>query len=203
MEKQTVQAEVREGRGKGPARQLRMKGQIPAVLYGQGLESTAVTVDPTELAKALTTPWRRNALIDLTVGADTHSVLVRDLQVHPVTRAIRHADFYKVGADQKVKYKVPLKTDGRAAGVAMGGSLNVLYRSLPVQCTPDKVPAAITVDVRGLEMLDSVKVSELKLEDGVEVLMPADRICVFCEAEKKRGKKDDKAEEEAAAAPAS
>lgn len=200
MDKQTLQAEVREGRGKGPARQLRMGGKIPAVLYGQGVDSVALSVDPTELTKALKTLWRRNVLIDLKVGDDSHNVVVRDLQVHPISREVRHADFYKVGDDQKVKYKVPLKTSGRAAGVAMGGSLNVMYRTLPVQCTPDKVPAAITVDVRELEMLDSVKVSELSLEDGVEVLMAPERICVFCEAEKKRGKKGEEEEktEEAA-----
>src|SRR3954467_369071 len=99
MEKQTLPAEVRTLRGKGPARQLRMKGQIPAVLYGAGGETEVISVDPLALTKALTTPYRRNQFIELDIGGKTQYATVKDLDVHPVTRAIRHADFIRVSLD--------------------------------------------------------------------------------------------------------
>src|SRR5690606_11295965 len=121
MEKQTLPAEVRTGRGKGPARQLRLKGQIPAELYGPGGDTEAISVDPTLLTKVLSTPYRRNQLIELDIGGKQQLATVKDLDVHPLTRAIRHADFYRVALDRPSVYEVSLRTVGRAKGVVKGG----------------------------------------------------------------------------------
>ena len=93
MEKQTLPAEVRTGRGTGPARQLRMKGKIPAVLYGPGGETIALTVDPVALVKTLTTPFRRNQLLEIDIAGQKQFATVKELDVHPLTRAVRHVDF--------------------------------------------------------------------------------------------------------------
>src|SRR6185503_9393702 len=100
MEKQTLPAEVRNLRGKGPARQLRMQGKIPAVLYGPGGDTVALSVDPSALVKVLTTPFRRNQLLELDVGGQKQLATIKDLDIHPVSRAVRHADFYRVALDK-------------------------------------------------------------------------------------------------------
>jgi large subunit ribosomal protein L25 len=184
MEKQTLSAEVRTSRGKGPARQLRFKGKIPAVLYGPGGETEAITVDPTALTKSLTGPFAKNQLLELDIAGKKQFATIKDLDVHPVTRAIRHADFYRVSLETPATYEVPLKTTGRAKGVVKGGELRQLFRTLPVRVTPDKVPSEIVLNVENLDMLESIRAKDVQLEHGELVLAP-DRAVVSVTTERK------------------
>ncbi len=186
MEKQTLTAEVRTERGKGPARQLRMKGKIPAVLYGPGGDSLVLTVDPVQLTKALTGAYRRNQVIELDMGATKEFALVKDLDVHPVGRQVRHVDFYRISLENPVTTDVPLRTKGRAKGVGKGGELRVHFREVPVRAVPDKIPAEIMINVEPLDMLESVRVKDVVLEAGVEIVLPADRALVFVTSEQKK-----------------
>lgn len=193
MEKQTLPAEVRTTRGKGPARQLRMKGLIPAVLYGPGGETETISVDPVVLTKALTTPFRRNQLLELQIGERAQYAVLKELDVHPLSRAVRHADFYRVSLESTAVYEVPLHTSGRAKGVVKGGELRVLFRSLPLRVEPDKVPAEILINVENLDIQESVRVKDIPLEAG-EIQLPADRALVTIISEQRKV-----VEEEAAA----
>ncbi len=187
MEKHTLTAEVRTERGKGPARQLRMNGKIPAVLYGPGGESLVLAVDPVQLTKALTGAFRRNQVLELDIaGGKKEYALVKDLDVHPVGRHVRHADFYRISLDTPVTTDVPLRTKGRAKGVGKGGELRVHFREVPVRATPDKIPAEIMINVENVDMLESVKVKDVQLEAGVEIVLPADRALVFVTSEQKK-----------------
>lgn len=201
MEKQTLPAEVRNLRGKGPARQLRMQGKIPAVLYGPGGDTVVLAVDPTALVKALTTPFRRNQLLELDVGGSKQLATVKDLDIHPVSRAVRHADFYRVSLEKPAVYQVPLRTVGRAKGVVKGGELRVHFRTLPLRVTPDKVPAEIVINVENLDMLESVRVKDIQLEAG-EIQLPAERAVVFATSEQKKIIEEETPAAGAAAAPA-
>jgi len=192
MEKQTLSAEVRTERGKGPARQLRFAGKIPAVLYGPGGETEAITIDPVALVKSLSGPNRKNQLLELDIGGRTQYATVKDLDVHPVTRAVRHADFYRVSLDAPATYEVPVRATGRAKGVVKGGELRVLFRTVPVRVTPDKVPAEIVLNVENLDMLESIRVKDIVLEAG-EIVLAGDRAVATVSSERKKI-----AEEEAA-----
>lgn len=185
MEKQTIPAEVRSGRGKGPARQLRMKGKIPAVLYGPGGDTEVLSVDPIVLEKSLTGAHRKNQLLELDIAGKTQFATIKDLDIHPITRAIRHADFYRVSLDQPATYEVPVRTSGRAKGVVKGGDLRLLFRTLPVRVTPDKVPAEIILNVENLDMLESIRVKDIQLDSG-EIVLPAERAVVVCSSERKK-----------------
>jgi large subunit ribosomal protein L25 len=184
MEKQTLLAEVRTLRGKGPARQLRFKGQIPAVLYGPGGETETISVDPTLLTKSLTGPFAKNQLLEIDIGGKKQFATIKDLDIHPVTRVIRHADFYRVSLENPSTYEVPLKTTGRAKGVVKGGELRTLFRTLPVRVTPDKVPAEIMINVENLDMLESIRAKDIQLEHG-EIVLAADRAVVSVTTERK------------------
>ncbi len=193
MEAQTLQAEVREKSGKGPARQLRVRGLTPAIYYGPGTEPMKLAVSPLELQKALSGAYGRNQVLELSLGGETKLALVRDLAIHPVTRAILHADFYAVARDRKVETKVPFEAQGRALGVQKGGFLRKVYRDLPVRAFPQDVPASIVLDVASLDIGGVVRVQDLPLDPGVEVTYPADRRVLFIES------KERKAADEAAA----
>jgi large subunit ribosomal protein L25 len=175
MDKQTLKAEVRKESGKGPARQLRMKGLIPAVFYGPGKSPQNLSISPEALTKALTGPFGRNQVIELEIAGAKELAVVRDLEVEPVSRQMLHADFYSVSLDRPVKTRVPFGTRGRAIGVQKGGVLRQIYRDLPVIATPDKVPARIEVDVSNLDTAGVFRVKEIPLPAGVTVDMPPER----------------------------
>jgi large subunit ribosomal protein L25 len=201
MEPVTLAIESRTGKGKGDARKLRARGLVPGVFYGPGTAPVGVAATPKALTQALTTAHRRNALLRFDIGGKSHLAMLKELQVHPVTRAVRHFDLYEVALDRPVATRVPLVTEGRAKGVIAGGEVTVVFRELPVRSAPDKVPALIQVDVTNMELGDVLKVKDLKLPEGVEVTMPQERNVITC-AEPRKQKAEDEATAEGAAAPA-
>lgn len=191
MEAQTLQAEVREKSGKGPARQLRARGLIPAIFYGPGTEPLKLAVSPLALEKTLTGDHGRNQLLELDVAGEKKLALVRDLEIDPVTRNILHVDFYSVARDRKVDAIVPFESQGRAVGVQRGGFLRKVYRELPIRAFPQDVPAAIVVDISQLDIGEVVRVADLPLPPGVEVRYPAERRVLFIDAkERRRGEEE-------------
>jgi large subunit ribosomal protein L25 len=201
MESQTLKAEVRTSGGKGPARQLRMKGLIPAVFYGPGKSPASLTVSPAEVTKLLGGEYGRNQIVTLEFGGAKELAVVRDLEVDPLSRKILHVDFYSVSRDRAVKTKVPFLATGRAAGVAAGGVLRVIYRHLPVIGAPDKIPAKIEVDVASLEMHQAIRVKDLPLPAGVTVAYPPERPVVSVETKEKEIVEEGEAVPGAAGAP--
>jgi large subunit ribosomal protein L25 len=197
MEPTTLSTEIRDSRGKNAARQLRAKGRIPAVFYGSGTEPIALSISPKELSAALSTEIRRNAVLQLDIAGQKQLAMVKELQVHPVTRELRHADLYRVALDAEITVQVPLRALGKAKGVVEGAELFVLYRELPVRTTPDKIPTVIEVDVTGLGLNETLHVKDLPLPAGVSVALPAERSVISCHEARK--KQDDEAD--AAATP--
>ena len=119
-----VTAQHREEKGKGPARRLRQKGLIPAVVYGRKADPTHLSLDPPSLMKAIETPHKFNTVLTLQLdGAEKH-VLFKDWEVDPVTRRLLHADFLEVKLDEAVKVGVPVDITGKAVGALEGGILS-------------------------------------------------------------------------------
>ena len=202
METMALQAEVRTESGKGPARRLRLSGKVPAVVYGPGIEPTALTVNPTELLKGLRSKRGRNVAYDLTFGGKTALVMVRDLEVDPVTRDLLHVDFLSVAPDKAVVVTVPLATTGRAKGVVKGGQLNVTLRTVPLLSPPKVIPEEILLDVSGLDLGDLIAVKDLVLPDGVSSTLPQDRTLVSVTENRRAIAAAEAAAAAAAAAPA-
>ena len=196
METTKLEAEVRESRGKGPARRLRSEGKLPAVFYGPEVEPTPLTVDPKELEAALRGPRGRNTLFEVAFGGASHLAMVRDVDVEPVSRELIHADLLRVTEETPVTAEIPFRTKGRAAGVVAGGKLNVTRRSISVKTTPGNIPTELVVDVTDLEMFQTISVKDLKLPEGVEATLAPD-LTLAVVLEDRKAAKD--AEEKAAA----
>jgi len=174
MEPVKIEAIIRAGRGKGEARQLRRDGRIPAVAYGSGLKPLSISVSPIPIAELLKGKFGRNTLIELNVdGQKPLAALLGEFQYDPVTRALKHADFLHVRMDRPIEVSVPVNFTGRAAGVVLGGVLQQIFRTLPLSCTPDSIPASIEHDITLLEKGGFVTVADLQLPAGVQVRMPA------------------------------
>lgn len=202
MESTTLQAEVRTERGKGPARRLRSQGKIPAVFYGPGLDATPLAVDPKDIEKHLRGPFGRNTLFSLSYAGKTDLAMVRDVEVDPATRAPLHVDFYRVSLDRPIVVPVPLRTHGRAVGVVKGGALNVTRRVVPLQCTPDRIPALIDIDVTDVDLFGTIAVKDLNVPEGTQVMLRPELTIVIVLEDKKAAKIAAAEAEEAAAAAA-
>ena len=202
MEPFTLTTELRTETGNGPARRLRARGLIPAVFYGRATEAVKLAVAPKDLTSALTTAYRRNALLKLDIGGVSRLAMVKELQVHPVTRQMLHVDLCMVELDRPLLAEVPFIAEGRAKGIALGGEINVVYRTLPLRTTPDKVPFEIRVDVTNMTLGDVIRTKDLKLTPGVVVLLDAERSLITCAEPRKALPEEEEGAVPAAGAPA-
>ncbi|MCU0658020.1 MAG: 50S ribosomal protein L25 [Polyangiaceae bacterium] len=202
MEITKIQASPRNETGKGPAARLRREGQIPAVAYGKATPSVSLAISPKALLATLKSPHGKNSVIELGLeNASNLVVLVQDYSYHPVTRELTHVDFIQIALDKEVDVEVPFLTYGKAAGITAGGTLRIVYRSLPIRCLPEKIPVKIEHDITNVQLNESVKASHIKLPEGVSVRLPPEQtVAAIIAPEKDKG--EEAAPAAAAAAPA-
>ncbi|HTV23592.1 MAG TPA: 50S ribosomal protein L25 [Polyangiaceae bacterium] len=201
MTTNTLLASLRPQGGKGPSRRLRAEGKIPAVAYGADIAATSLAVSPKELRRLLSGEHGLNTVVELEVdGKVKMHTLVVDYQVHPVTRAILHADFKKIDLDKPVDVEVTLELVGKSVGVTMGGELHQIFKKLPVRCRPAQIPVKLVHDITEISLDQAAHVKELKLPEGVEVLLPPERTIATVYTAKKRKDEEEAAAEGAAAA---
>jgi large subunit ribosomal protein L25 len=166
----TIDVSVREEFGSRVSRRLRKSGQVPGVVYGAADgSSVSFAVDARELRRVLV---GSGALIDLTVGGDTRPVILKDVQQHPVRGDIVHVDFVQVRLDEKIQTTVPLHAEGgeEAPGVKEGGVLELPTHTLNIEALPTEIPDAITVDVSGLAMQETMHLAAVTPPNGVTFL---------------------------------
>jgi large subunit ribosomal protein L25 len=175
-----LNATLRTGSGKGPARSLRSAGQIPGVVYGHAREPQALTLDTREFEKLLSHIAAESTVIELSLDGQTTKTLIREIQRHPFKRQILHVDFQELVAGEKVQVNIPIVLLGTPEGVrASGGVMDQTLRELSIRVDPGSIPDHIEVDVSGVLIGHSIHVSELKLPEGVEVLNdPEAPVCV-------------------------
>ena len=166
--------ESREGGGKGPARQLRRAGRVPAVLYGQG-ECLLLSVKPDELVKILRSQAGSTALISLAInGAKSkakRTALLREFQVDPITGSVLHADFFEVAMDKPIRVKVPVHlTGGQPLGLKEGGVLHHVLRQLHIECLLSVLPDFIEVDASQLQINQGIHLKDIPKTEGLRFL---------------------------------
>ncbi len=163
----TLEAVVREGRGKNEANRLRAAGKIPAVVYGgqatgTAPTGTAVAVDPKILSRILHSDSGANTLISLKMADGEKRVMVREYQLDPVTHSLLHADFYALAMDRAITVTVPVQLVGEAPGVKLqGGIVDFVTRQISVECLPTEIPEHVTVDISQLMLNQAVRVRDL------------------------------------------
>jgi large subunit ribosomal protein L25 len=184
METVEISIQRRTGGGKGAARRkLRSTGRVPAVLYGPKRSATSVSVDGVQFERRVG-HLEGSHLIRLVSenGADAElherMVLLREMQRHPVTGRILHADFYEVDLTERLVVSVPLHFTGKAAGVVAGGILQPVMREIEVECLPTEIPESIDVDVTALGIHDAIHLAEIGLPEGVQLVGEATQTVV-------------------------
>ncbi|MET0294570.1 MAG: 50S ribosomal protein L25/general stress protein Ctc [Phenylobacterium sp.] len=156
--------------GPGGARAARRQGLVPGVLYGGDQQPVAIAVRANEFRKALYTGKLLGHLVTLKRGAETQPVIAKDVQMHPVTDEPWHFDLYRVDEHQEIKISVPVhfKNQDDSPGLKRGGTLTVALHDVEVSCAADHIPEELVLDLAGLDIGDSIRVSALSLPQGVK-----------------------------------
>ena len=166
-----ISAQKRTLKGRGASRRLRDAGKIPAVVYGID-EAQALTLEHDQFLNAINDEAVFTCVIDLDIEGKKMPVLIKDLQRHLYANKIEHVDFQRVSADQVIEKRVPLRTVGEAKspGVRLGALLTLLMADIMVRCKTKDLPQKIEVDCSTLQASSSIKMSELSIPEGVQLV---------------------------------
>ncbi len=175
-----IEAERRTPGGKNVNLRLRKSGRIPAVMYGPGKEAVAVSVDPHAVKEILHSQTGHNTIFGVTIdGGQESDVMVKDYQLDPVKGELIHADLLEIAMDRLLELTVDIEVTGEAEGVKLGGGImDIVTRSIEVQCLPADIPKSIKVDVSHLKINDYIRVKNIEVDPKVKILTEPEIVVV-------------------------
>lgn len=181
IQKVILEVETREELGKGPNRRLRAVGRLPANVYGLGLKSFAISVEPRRVEDLLRSGSGRNTILTLSMkgGDESRDVMIREIQRDPVHEGLRHVDFVRVDPNRKMQVRVPVNLLGSPEGVKNeGGLIDFIHREVLVNCLPSAIPAHLDGDISELHVGQQLTVKDLRLLEDVEMIDDPDMVLV-------------------------
>jgi large subunit ribosomal protein L25 len=157
---------------KNAARQVRMAGKIPAVVYGAGHESVAVELDPKQILRILHSESGHNTIFDVNIaGQGVAKAMIVDWQYEPIRDTLLHIDLKRIALDKAMKVSVPVRLIGVPTGVKNdGGMLDQVLREVEIECLPGDIPSHIDVDVTNLSLHQAIRVSDLPHSGSIKFL---------------------------------
>ena len=170
-ERVKLEVQDRESRGSAESRRLRKQGLIPGVLYGRGKDPHAFSVTERELRRALTGDAGLHAILDVTLDGDqARPSILKSYQQDPVKGTLTHVDLQEVRLDQAIQARVVVELIGEPVGVTEGGVLSQVVREITVEALPMEIPEHIDLDVTGMAIGDTLRLVDLRLQEGVKFL---------------------------------
>jgi large subunit ribosomal protein L25 len=165
----SLKAEARKDTTKNDIKQLRVKGKVPAVVYGKKVAATVITVDQKELVALLRKSPHAVIELEMPDGGGKQPVMINEIQRNPLNRELLHVDFHQINMDEPVRTVVTLEFVGEAVGAKEGGILQIQLHELEIRCLPNQIPASITVDISKVGIGENMLVSELSVPGTIEV----------------------------------
>ena len=171
-----LKAEKRDRAGKGVARALRREDKIPAVIYGDNKDPLNISLPANDVNLAYNKGGMYTTLCDMDVDGETILVLARDVQVHPVSDIAMHADFLRVTPKTMIAVSVPVQliNENKSPGIQEKGVINMVRFEIELHCSAMAIPDFIEVDLDGVEMNQTLHISDVKLPEGVKPVLEHD-----------------------------
>ena len=165
----SLEANTRNTKSKGDVRSLRLAGNIPGIIYGGTEQNQKVTVLKKTLKSLLEKENFLSNIITLNLDGKPQNVLPREVTYNVISDEPTHIDFLRVVPGVKIRIEVPVQfiNHETSPGLKRGGVLNIVRRKIELKCVSEKIPAAIVIDLDGVEIGESFKISSVKLEEGV------------------------------------
>lgn len=165
-----------ESRGKNEARRVRVTGSIPAVVYGAGRDSLAITVNPKQITKILHSESGHNTIFDLNVAGEKQKVMIVDWQYDPIKDRLLHIDLKRIDMAKALRVKVTINLTGTAEGVkTQGGILDQVLREVEIECLPSDIPSGFDLDVTSLVFGQVLRVKDLPHGGKVKFITDEDQ----------------------------
>lgn len=172
-----LQAEIREKTGSHAVKKVLKQNRIPAVIYGHKEDPISISLDEHNFMEGLHHGIR---LLDVQIGKDTQTTLIKDLQYDCLGKKVLHADLMRVDVTEKIKVTVPLEIKGSAAGLHEGGMVEQHMSQLEIECMPTDIPKSIVVSVKNMKIGDTVHARDIQLPEGVKLVTSPEILMVSC-----------------------
>ena len=165
----SLEVNTRETKSKGNVRSLRLAGNIPGIIYGGPEQNQKVTVLKKTLKSLIEKGSFLSNIITLNLDGKPQNVLPREITYNVISDEPTHIDFLRIVPGVKIRIEVPVKfiNHEKSPGLKRGGVLNIVRRKIELKCRSEKIPSAITIDLDGVDIGESFKISSVKLEEGV------------------------------------
>jgi len=175
MEEIFLEAELREGKGRARAKDLRDSGYLPSVVYSHGKEALSIKFSKSALLKLVHQHRLESSIINIKIKdekkAKPRPCLIKEIQYDPVHEDIIHVDFNEISLTEAIKVNVPVETKGESVGVKQeGGSLEHLLWEIEVECLPTNIPKNIEVDITALKLGEAIHIKDIVFPSGVKPL---------------------------------
>ena len=175
-----VKSEKREGLGSNAARRLRAQGFVPAVLYGESLETTALVLKKKDIVQILRLESGENTIFQVAVDGETTDVMIKELQIDPASDELLHVDLIRISMDKPIRVTVPIVHRGEPVGVKTeGGFVDFVTREVEVECLPRDIPESIGIDISELHINQSYKVQAMAVPAGVKIITDPNTVLVL------------------------
>jgi len=166
-------AELREDQGKGASRRLRLKGKVPAIIYGAGRPPRSLMFDQNKVLLKLENESFYSSILNVKVGEKSQAAILKDVQRHPAKRLIMHIDLQRIVEDQVIKMNVPIHYLGEEDAVGVrdgGGTVTKMVNDVEVTCLPKDLPEYLELDISHLGLDEMMYITDIKLPEGVEIV---------------------------------
>lgn len=191
-----IKAEIRKEFGKNANRRLRRSGRLPGILYGNKLENIPIILQKKDIQKILKSETGENTLFKVALNSKTYEVMIKDFQRDPIYHEIIHVDLYQIALDKPIEVSIPVILTGEAVGVkSEGGFVDFVTREIEIRCLPKKIPDHIEVDISDLHVNQSLKVEDIPVPEGIEIIEDPEVVIVHIEAPEEEEEKVEEKEE--------
>jgi large subunit ribosomal protein L25 len=166
-----VKSEKRQGLGTNAARRLRAQGFVPAVLYGESLETTPLVLSKKDIVQILRLESGENTIFKVAVEGGAYDAMIKELQVDPASDELLHVDLIRISMDKPIRVTVPVIHRGEPIGVKTeGGFIDFVTREVEVECLPRDIPESLGIDISELHVNQSIKIESMAVPAGVRVI---------------------------------
>ena len=193
----TIKGEKRKVFGKNASRTIRREGKVPAIFYGANISSIPLVVTKKDIIKILRSETGENTIFKVSFNSENRDVMIKELQIDPVTDELIHVDLYQIAMDKTIRVSVSVIPVGEAVGVkSEGGFVDFITREVEIECLPQDIPENIEIDISTLHVHQSVKMEDVSPPEGVEIITDPDTVLILIDVPQKEEIIEEEKEEE-------